>query len=158
MGFAGKAAETEDQAREQMGERQVRLRVDEQSMASGHANAFGTNGTAEEVMLDFGLNVVNPASQNEAEAVVHLEAGASGRIRRLLKPGALGADKSYARPVQVGCSSSRPGREWAAKMSRSARPALFEPARKKLSVRLENRPCGRLLLNETDLLSLRLSC
>ncbi len=67
VGLAGKPAEIEDQAREQVGERQVRLRVDERAMASGYANAFRTNGTAEEVMLDFGLNVMNPASQNEAE-------------------------------------------------------------------------------------------
>ena len=54
----------EEQAREQTGQRQVRLRIDERNMSSGYANAFRTNGTAEEVMLDFGLNVVNaPASR-----------------------------------------------------------------------------------------------
>ncbi len=65
--LAGKPAEIEDQAREQVGERQVRLRVDERAMASGYANAFRTNGTAEEVMLDFGLNLMNPASQAEGQ-------------------------------------------------------------------------------------------
>jgi len=55
----------EDQAREQTGQQQVRLRVDEREMSSSYANAFRTNGTAEEVMLDFGLNVVNPASQQK---------------------------------------------------------------------------------------------
>ncbi len=54
----------EEQAREQTGKRQVRLRIDERNMRSGYANAFRTNGTAEEVMLDFGLNVINaPAGQ-----------------------------------------------------------------------------------------------
>lgn len=53
----------EEQAREQTGQRQVRLRIDERNMRSGYANAFRTNGTAEEVMLDFGLNVVSPATQ-----------------------------------------------------------------------------------------------
>ncbi len=54
----------EEQAREQTGKRKVRLRVDERNMSSSYANAFRTNGTAEEVMLDFGLNVVNaPAGQ-----------------------------------------------------------------------------------------------
>ena len=54
----------EEQAREQTGKRQVRLRIDERNMSSSYANAFRTNGTAEEVMLDFGLNVVNaPAGQ-----------------------------------------------------------------------------------------------
>ena len=54
----------EEQAREQTGQRQVRLRIDERNMRSGYANAFRTNGTAEEVMLDFGLNVVSPATQS----------------------------------------------------------------------------------------------
>ena len=58
---AAKPAEVEDQAREQTGQRQVRLRVDEREMSSCYANAFRTNGTAEEVMLDFGMNLVNPA-------------------------------------------------------------------------------------------------
>ena len=52
----------EEQAREQTGQQQVRLRVDERGMASGYANAFRTNGTAEEVMLDFGVNLLNPAT------------------------------------------------------------------------------------------------
>ena len=57
----------EEQAREQTGQRQVRLRIDERNMRSGYANAFRTNGTAEEVMLDFGLNVVSPATQRPAQ-------------------------------------------------------------------------------------------
>ena len=55
----------EEQAREQTGQRQVRLRIDERNMSSSYANAFRTNGTAEEVMLDFGLNVVNPPAQQK---------------------------------------------------------------------------------------------
>ncbi len=55
----------EEQAREQTGQRQVRLRIDERNMRSGYANAFRTNGTAEEVMLDFGLNVINPPAQQK---------------------------------------------------------------------------------------------
>ncbi len=53
----------EEQAREQTGQRQVCLRIDERNMRSSYANAFRTNGTTEEVMLDFGLNVVSPATQ-----------------------------------------------------------------------------------------------
>ena len=53
----------EEQAREQTGQQQVRLRVDERNMKSSYANAFRTNGTAEEVMLDFGLNLLHPAPQ-----------------------------------------------------------------------------------------------
>ena len=55
----------EEQAREQTGQRQVRLRVDERNMRSSYANAFRTNGTAEEVMLDFGLNIINPAAAQQ---------------------------------------------------------------------------------------------
>jgi len=50
----------EDQAREQTGQKQIRLHIDERNMRTSYANAFRTNATAEEVMLDFGLNQVNP--------------------------------------------------------------------------------------------------
>ena len=53
----------EEQARQQTGQRQVRLRVNEQDMQTTYANAFRTNGTAEEVLLDFGLNLVNPPAK-----------------------------------------------------------------------------------------------
>ena len=59
----------EEQAREQTGQRQVRLRIDERNMRSGYANAFRANGTAEELMLDFGVNIVNPTTgKDEAES------------------------------------------------------------------------------------------
>ena len=51
----------QQQAQQQTGQQQVRLRVDERSMESEYANAFRTNGTAEEVMLDFGVNLMQPA-------------------------------------------------------------------------------------------------
>jgi hypothetical protein len=57
----------EEQAREQTGQRQIRLRIDERNMRSGYANAFRTNATAEEVMLDFGLNVINPPAQQKPQ-------------------------------------------------------------------------------------------
>jgi len=55
----------EEQAREQTGQRQVRLRVDERNMGSCYANAFRTQGTAEEVILDFGMNLVAPSPQGQ---------------------------------------------------------------------------------------------
>jgi len=58
----------EEQAREQTGQQQVRLRVDEREMSSSYANAFRTNGTAEEVMLDFGVNLLNQATQQQQQA------------------------------------------------------------------------------------------
>jgi hypothetical protein len=55
----------EQQAREQTGQRQITLRVDERNMKTAYANAVRTNGTAEEVMLDFGLNMVSPTSAQQ---------------------------------------------------------------------------------------------
>ncbi|KPJ56089.1 MAG: hypothetical protein AMS16_03015 [Planctomycetes bacterium DG_58] len=57
----------EEQAREQTGQRQIRVGMDERNMKTSYANAFRTNATAEEVMLDFGLNVVNPAREQEGQ-------------------------------------------------------------------------------------------
>ncbi|HUT57977.1 MAG TPA: DUF3467 domain-containing protein, partial [Phycisphaerae bacterium] len=57
----------EEQAREQTGQRQVQLRINEQNMQTCYANAFRTNGTAEEVILDFGLNLMNPAVQQQGQ-------------------------------------------------------------------------------------------
>jgi hypothetical protein len=64
-------APVEDQARQQTGQPQVRVRVDEREMKTTYANAFRTNGTAEEVMLDFGLNLVTPAQdQNQSPDIL----------------------------------------------------------------------------------------
>jgi len=57
----------EAQAREQTGQRQVRIRMDERDMKTSYANAFRTNATAEEVMLDFGLNQLVPSSQEQGQ-------------------------------------------------------------------------------------------
>ena len=59
----------EEQAREQTGQ-QVRLRMDERNMTTSYANAFRTNGTAEEVMLDFGINLVAPGQDKESPEIV----------------------------------------------------------------------------------------
>ena len=55
----------EEQAREQTGQRQMRVGLDERELRTSYANAFRTNGGAEEVMLDFGLNLVNPAREGQ---------------------------------------------------------------------------------------------
>jgi hypothetical protein len=57
----------DQQAREQTGQQQIRLHIDERGMKTSYANAFRTNGTAEEVMLDFGLNLINPAAQQQGQ-------------------------------------------------------------------------------------------
>jgi hypothetical protein len=60
----------QEQAAQQTGQQQVRLRLDERNMKSGYANAFRTNGTAEEVMLDFGVNLMAPAAQGQQPEIV----------------------------------------------------------------------------------------
>lgn len=62
----------EDQARQQAGQ-QVRLRIHETDMATTYANAFRTNGTAEEVMLDFGLNLVQSANDQRPEILFQIK-------------------------------------------------------------------------------------
>ena len=63
----------EEQAREQTGQQQVRLRIDEKNMQTNYANGFLARETAEEVILDFGLNVVQPSGKEEdkPEIVFH---------------------------------------------------------------------------------------
>jgi len=60
----------EEQARQQTGQQQVQLRIDETSLQTNYANAFRTNGTAEEVILDFGLNLVGPPSQQSQPQIL----------------------------------------------------------------------------------------
>lgn len=51
------------QAQQQIGAQQVRLRIDDRDMTTIYANAFRTNTTAEEIILDFGMNVVVPSQR-----------------------------------------------------------------------------------------------
>ncbi len=51
------------QAQQQTGSQQVRLRIDDREMTTTYANAFRTNTTAEEVVIDFGMNMVVPTQQ-----------------------------------------------------------------------------------------------
>ncbi|HET6429493.1 MAG TPA: DUF3467 domain-containing protein [Phycisphaerae bacterium] len=67
---AGQERTVEAQASEQTGQRQVRLRIDERTMGTSYANAFRANGTAEEVMLDFGLNLINPVPQEQGQGEI----------------------------------------------------------------------------------------
>ena len=55
----------EQQAREQTGQQQIRMAIDDRNLRTSYANAFRSNATAEEVMLDFGMNLVNPAGNVE---------------------------------------------------------------------------------------------
>jgi len=58
------------QAQQQTGSQQVQLRIDEREMSTHYANAFRTNATAEEVMLDFGVNLPNPAAQADKPEII----------------------------------------------------------------------------------------
>ena len=60
----------EEQVREQTGQQQIRLGVDQRDMRTSYANGFRTNGTADEVILEFGLNTMNPAGQQENQPQV----------------------------------------------------------------------------------------
>ena len=59
--------QAEAQAREQTGQGQIQVRIDERNMETTYANAFRTNTTAEEVMVDFGLNLLTRAPQQQQE-------------------------------------------------------------------------------------------
>ena len=59
----GVEANLEGQAREQVGQQQIRLQIDEREMSTSCANAFRSNGTAEEVIIDFGFNTVTQQGQ-----------------------------------------------------------------------------------------------
>jgi len=65
----------ETQPDQQTGQRQVRLGIDERHMGLTYANAFRTNGTAEEVMLDFGLNLATPAVGRENQPDMVFQVG-----------------------------------------------------------------------------------
>lgn len=59
------APSVEAQAQAQTGQQQVRLRIDQKNMTTTYANAFRSSTTAEEVMVDFGLNQVIQARQTD---------------------------------------------------------------------------------------------
>ncbi len=61
----------ESQAQQQTGRQQVRLRIDQRDVHTCYANAFRTNATAEEVIVDFGLNQIvaaQPRAEGDAAA------------------------------------------------------------------------------------------
>ena len=52
---------------DQPSQQQVRVRFDEREMKTAYANAFRTNGTDDEVILDLGMNFVIPPSGQDAQ-------------------------------------------------------------------------------------------
>jgi hypothetical protein len=58
--------EAGQQAQQQTGQRQVTLQVNDQNLTTQYTNAFRTNTTAEEVIVDFGMNLLVPERQQRA--------------------------------------------------------------------------------------------
>jgi len=60
--------DVDQQAQQQTGQRQVKMRIDERNLDTNYANAFRTSTSAEEVIIDFGLNQVRPAQGGSGDA------------------------------------------------------------------------------------------
>jgi len=56
------------------GQQQVRLRLDERNLHTSYANAFRSDATADEVMLYFGLNLVNPVAAQQGNPEIVFQA------------------------------------------------------------------------------------
>ena len=58
----------EDQPAGEGQKQEIRLRIDERNLNTSYANAFRTDATADEVMLYFGLNLINngPGKQEDS--------------------------------------------------------------------------------------------
>ncbi|MHC4558435.1 MAG: DUF3467 domain-containing protein [Planctomycetota bacterium] len=64
----------EEQARDQTGQKRIRLDVDERNLKTSYTNGFRTAATAEEVLLDFGLNYVQPTGQQGTQRKIVFQA------------------------------------------------------------------------------------
>ena len=64
----------EEQAREQTGQKRIKIAFDEKNLKTSYANGFRTAATAEEVLLDFGLNYVQPSGQQAGQGKIIFQA------------------------------------------------------------------------------------
>lgn len=55
----------EEQGRDQTGQKQIRVALDERNLQTTYVSGFRPMMTAEEVMLDLGLNVMRPTGNKE---------------------------------------------------------------------------------------------
>ena len=55
----------EEQVRDQTGQKRVRVRIDESNVKTSYASGFRPVATAEEVILDFGLNLARLTGNKE---------------------------------------------------------------------------------------------
>ena len=63
------AEQVDAQARQQTGQQKVRLHINEAEIKTSYTNAFRTNCSAEEVIIDFGMHMVvpNPDAQQKGD-------------------------------------------------------------------------------------------
>jgi hypothetical protein len=55
----------EEQGRDQTGQKQIRVRIDERNLQTSYVSGFRPTMTAEEAILDFGLNLIRPTGDKE---------------------------------------------------------------------------------------------
>jgi len=61
------AEQATEQVAEQAVQQQIRLRVDERDMCTSYANFHLMRATADEIMLDLGLNLTSPGSAEQGQ-------------------------------------------------------------------------------------------
>jgi len=49
------------------GQQRISLHVDERGLRTNYSNAFRVHGNPEELIVDFGMNMVNPAGDDSAQ-------------------------------------------------------------------------------------------
>jgi hypothetical protein len=64
----------EEQGRDQTGQKQIRVRIDERNLQTGYVSGFRPMMTAEEVILDFGLNLIRPTGNKDNPAELIFQA------------------------------------------------------------------------------------
>ena len=64
----------EEQVQDQIGQKQIRVRIDERNLQTSYASGFRPIASAEEVMLDFGLNLIRPSTQQQGKREIVFQA------------------------------------------------------------------------------------
>ncbi|MEX0655291.1 MAG: DUF3467 domain-containing protein [Phycisphaeraceae bacterium] len=70
---------------EQSGGRRVRLRIDERNLSTSYTNAFRSRTSLEEVILEFGLNLVQPAHRKTDADTAGTEGGGTDATEMLFQ-------------------------------------------------------------------------
>jgi hypothetical protein len=65
----------QQQAEQQTGQRQIQIRLSEADLQTAYANVFSTKARPEEMIIDFGLSMENPAGQQQGQpqVIFHLK-------------------------------------------------------------------------------------